>query len=109
MNLFKKFSNVLGLSAGILSAALASLIVLSIIFYNRFNSFVRFSEQTARTYSVIDQIERAESILKDVETGTRGFIITRDTSFLRPLFNARALLKPALDSLKTLSLTMLSR
>jgi signal transduction histidine kinase len=102
MNLFKKFSNVLGLSAGILSAALASLIVLSIIFYNRFNSFVRFSEQTARTYSVIDQIERAESILKDVETGTRGFIITRDTSFLRPLFNARALLKPALDSLKDL-------
>ena len=102
MNLFKKFSNVLNLSAGILSAALATLIVLSIIFYNRFSSFVRFSEQTAHTYSVIDQIERAESILKDVETGTRGFIITRDTSFLRPLFNARALLKPAFDSLKDL-------
>ena len=102
MNLFKSFPKDLNLTAGILSASLATLIVLSIIFYNRFDSFVKFSEQTAHTYSVIDQLERSESILKDVETGTRGFIITRDTNFLRPQFRATALLKPALDSLKNL-------
>jgi signal transduction histidine kinase len=99
MNAFETFRKSVSFSAAILSVCLVTLIIFSALFYYRFNSFVKYSEQTAHTYSIIDQIEKTESILKDVETGTRGFIITKDTSFLQPLFNASRLLKPTLDSL----------
>jgi CHASE3 domain sensor protein len=96
------FRKGLSLSATILSISLIILIIFSAFFYKRFDSFVKFSEQTALTYSIIDQIEKSESVLKDAETGTRGFIITRDTSFLQPLVIASRLLTPALDSLGSL-------
>ena len=75
------------------------LITLAFIVYDRFNSLEDYNSQAVHAYTVINQLNKTESLLKDAETGARGFLITADSNFLHPLFNAKRLLNPFLDTL----------
>jgi methyl-accepting chemotaxis protein WspA len=43
------------------------------------------------------------SLIKDAETGQRGFVLTGQDAYLKPLENAEAALKTAIDELQTLA------
>lgn len=57
---------------------------------------VRHSEEVSLA------LERSLSSLKDAETGTRGFTVTRDEVLLAPYFDAMERLDAELDRLNTL-------
>src|SRR6476646_7043102 len=59
---------------------------------------VRAREQARR--DGITRLEQLESVLKDAETGQRGFIITGDESYLRPFKQATERLPADLEKLR---------
>ena len=75
------------------------LIVLAFIVYDHFDALKNYNKQAVHAYTIINQLSKTESLLKDAETGARGFIITKDSDFLEPLFGTKRLLKPSLDTL----------
>jgi signal transduction histidine kinase len=81
---------------------LVLLLTLGLIVYRHLNSLESYNQKAVRAYVVIHEINYAESLLKDAESGTRAFLITHDSVFLQPLLSNNRLLMPALDSLKKL-------
>ena len=70
-----------------------------------FYSYTRYSADTERvkhTYEVISTLENTLSLVKDVETGSRGYLITNDSSYLEPYQTAIRLLPGELRQLHTL-------
>lgn len=55
------------------------------------------------TYEVHLELEHLLSLLKDAESGKRGYIISKDSTFLEPLLNSGEELENSLDKLDTLS------
>ena len=71
-----------------------------------FYSYNQYSEDTGRikhTFEVTGTLERILSLVKDVETGSRGYIITRDTTYLEPYKKAFNLLPGEIIHLRTLT------
>ncbi len=60
-------------------------------------------ERVRRTYQVIGSVENILSLVKDVETGSRGYVITNDTTYLEPYRTALTLLPGEIKKLRTLT------
>src|ERR1700738_4081655 len=56
----------------------------------------------AHTRQVLYELEKTESLLKDAETGQRGFLYTGDAKYLAPYNQARTQIDPHLDVLAQL-------
>lgn len=69
----------------------------------RLAALIAYSDQVEHTYQVIEKIEILSNRAKDAETAVRGYILTKDSSYLAPLFLARRELPSILDSLKLLT------
>jgi signal transduction histidine kinase len=57
----------------------------------------------AHTWQVINKVEGIMSLVKDAETGNRGYLLTGDTSYLLPYTDARQKLPAALDEFAALT------
>lgn len=57
----------------------------------------------SHTHDVLLALEQTMSDLKDIETGTRGFVITGDTTFLQPYTHALTKVWQNIDRLKILT------
>ncbi len=90
------------LRVGIL-LALIVLIITSIVSYNTFNTAIEESRMVTHSYEVKVEIEKAISYMKDAETGLRGFLLTRDSSFLEPYNNAKKLIDPTYQKLSLIT------
>ncbi|MGB8193764.1 MAG: CHASE3 domain-containing protein, partial [Chitinophagaceae bacterium] len=64
--------------------SLLLLIVSSVASYLSINHLISTTEQVNHTNEVMTKLEGVISILKDAETGQRGFLLTNDESFLDP-------------------------
>lgn len=63
----------------------------------------RSSERVvAHSYEVLFELESVLSMVKDAETGTRGFIITADNAYLEPYYKAQERMRGRLEPLNTL-------
>ena len=74
---------------------ISAMVLIASGFAISFYSYNQYSEDTGRirhTYEVTGTLERILSLVKDVETGSRGYIITRDTTYLEPYHKALKLL-----------------
>ncbi|HEY2858744.1 MAG TPA: CHASE3 domain-containing protein [Terracidiphilus sp.] len=91
---FKRFSVIAGF--GLLVLLLASGILLT-----RRQVAVQVGAQArvAHTREVLFNLETTESLLKDAETGQRGFLLTGDAHYLEPYKTATSLITPQLDGL----------
>ncbi|UFH57286.1 CHASE3 domain-containing protein [Spirosoma sp. KNUC1025] len=68
-----------------------------------FYSYKRYSddmERVQRTYQVTEAIQNVLSLVKDVETSSRGYVITHDTSYLQPYRVALQQLPKQIDYLR---------
>jgi len=66
---------------------------------------MRFAEAAARvdhTYEVLDSIDRVVERLVDAETGYRGYLLTKDRSFLQPYEGVQEQTRPLLNRLDEL-------
>ena len=71
-----------------LIVSIALSIVCSFVAYLSTREKAEAQELVIDTYQAINASERLFSLLKDMETGTRGYHITNDSTFLEPYFEA---------------------
>lgn len=85
--------------------ALAFLLLLGIGFvaYRSITSLTGTSHLVTHTYQVLDHVAEVLSLLKDAETGQRGFAITGDESFLEPYQSATGALHTVVKELRELT------
>src|SRR5215204_3309579 len=70
--------------------------------YYRIKKMIGSSELVNHTNIVILKIEEALSMVKDAETGQRGFLITSDSAFLQPAIGVEVRANSALAELRAL-------
>jgi diguanylate cyclase (GGDEF)-like protein/PAS domain S-box-containing protein len=69
--------------------ALLALTAVALLSYVSGKRYVRAAAEVRHTLAVRSTIEDALSLLKDAETGQRGFLLTDDPAFLSPYHSAR--------------------
>lgn len=84
-------------------ASLCFLLVFAVLCYERFDSFLKYSDTVDRSYGVLFQLDRLIGTVKNAETGERGFLLTRDTTFLDPFKSGALNGRNILDSLEILT------
>ncbi|WP_232073986.1 sensor histidine kinase [Spirosoma aureum] len=70
-------------------------------FYS-YNQYGNDTERVRHTYEVVGSLETILSLVKDVETGSRGYVLTNDTTYLEPYKIALTLLPVRLKQLHAL-------
>ena len=61
------------------------------------------SDFVTNSHAVNTELERLISYLKDAETGQRGYLLTKDTAFLRPYNNSKNLIRDSFNELSKLT------
>lgn len=83
-----------------------SLVIFGLISINSYHSidhFVVDNERVTHTHIVLEKLEEVLSLLKDAETGQRGFIITGKSSYLEPYQKGIVEVKDRIDELRRLT------
>jgi PAS domain S-box-containing protein len=83
--------------------ALAILIVDSLLVYRSLDTIARTHREVDESRIILNELEASLSILKDAETGQRGFLLTGNEDYLTPFIGASARLDDALVRLQTLT------
>lgn len=78
------------------------LVVVSYLYFSSTQAFIESSEEVQTSQKVINQLEVVMSLIKDAETGQRGFIITENELFLAPYYTASNSLEDELVELSLL-------
>lgn len=84
---------------------LVAMVLIASGFVISFYSYVQSgkdTDQVRHTYQVVNSLDNTLSLMKDVQAGARGFMITQDSSFLEPYQVAIASLPGQLNRLRLL-------
>ncbi|MES1160169.1 MAG: CHASE3 domain-containing protein, partial [Bacteroidota bacterium] len=79
------------------------LIISSIASYSSIRNLLESARWVDHTDSVINRLENALSTLKDAETGQRGYLLTGDTTFLRPYYGSQQKALAIVDSIRAMT------
>jgi len=85
------------------SAALAILAAISFFSYRHINKLVEDCHQVEHTHEVLEQLKDIIATMKDIETGTRGYVITGKGTFLEPYYSAIKIIEQNVSTLRTLT------
>lgn len=77
-------------------------VVIGIAFFNLYQ-LGRYTDQVAHTSAVLGKAEEVFAVLKDAETGQRGYLVTNDDDYLDLYFDASRRIDPLLRSLDSLT------
>jgi signal transduction histidine kinase len=83
--------------------SLAILVSLSILYTQRFRELTHYTDQVETSYKILVEFNKLFSFLKDAETGSRGFLLSGDSSFLKPYDAALDSIKPCLQKVYNLT------
>jgi len=72
----------------------------SVVSWRSYESVRRQDRAEQRSEQAVVAASRVERLVLDLETGTRGFVLTRDPSFLEPWRSAQRLLPGQIDVLR---------
>lgn len=67
------------------TTTLVVMVVLSLTSFQQMNTMFRYSNQVEHTYDVMGQMKTLSDIMSEAESSVRGFVITKDSSYLGPL------------------------
>ena len=81
------------------AAALIGLGINTYVAHNSVQQLISNEAWVTHTYEVLREIETDVSLAKDVETGTRGYVITANRNFLEPYSKAKDKVKNKLEPL----------
>src|SRR5882757_8135676 len=79
------------------------LIVTSVASYSSISNLLAGSQRVDHTDSVLIKVDRVLAILRDAESGQRGFLLTGDTSFLTPSSTASERVRVIIDSVEDMT------
>lgn len=83
--------------------SIAVIFFISGITYKHLTRLSDSSDEVNRAYEMTLQLEKLMSQIKDAETGSRGYIITKDSAFLEPYLYAKLRINTSYTVLKHLS------
>jgi len=86
-----------------LALALILLGVVTWVGWRQFDRVERTVVTVSQAHHVLDGLARVRSSIQDVETGTRGFLVTGDQEYLAPYATARAVISRELKALCSIS------
>src|SRR5579864_2132650 len=75
--------------------AFAAVAFISLLAYRSLQVRAIAAQRVTRTLQVLEQLESILSLVKDAETGQRGFLLTGEDPYLEPNINAKAQLPEA--------------
>jgi CHASE3 domain sensor protein len=78
------------------------LLIIGAVAYRSVNTLTQTSYQVTHTHEVIEHVTNLLSVLKDAETGQRGFVITGDPDFLKPYNDAKVAIDKVVKDLREL-------
>ncbi len=81
---------------------LAVFTMIGIIIYGGTQQLTFTARQEKHTYQVLGELEEILSLVKDAETGQRGYLLTGDNRYLEPYNQARALLQAKMEEFRRL-------
>ncbi|MBC7722014.1 MAG: CHASE3 domain-containing protein, partial [Pedobacter sp.] len=76
-----------------------ALIGITLTIKQRLKDLTTYSNAVVHTYMVINELQQVGSYVKDVETGTRGYLLSGDSIFLLPYLSSITKVDSSLDSL----------
>ena len=79
------------------------LVVSSVASYFSIQNLLASSKEVNHTHTVIQELDQVLSIIKDAETGQRGYLLTGDDDFLATYLGSEEKAKQSLLSVKTLT------
>ena len=82
--------------------AILILVLDSVLISASLRTIVQSNGMVDESRLAIGQVEQVLSLLKDAETGQRGYLLTNDDRFLKPHLDAEPRLDPALERLRSL-------
>jgi CHASE3 domain sensor protein len=82
--------------------AVAAVAFISLLTYRSLQTRSIAAQRVTRTLQVLEQLESILSLVKDAETGERGFLLTGEDPYLEPNINAKAQLPAAFRSARQL-------
>ncbi|MDI3322632.1 sensor histidine kinase [Pinibacter soli] len=80
--------------------SLATLIGISFLIRKQVHIYGQYSDAIEHSFEVMNRVEVLEQLLKDAETGVRGYLLTNDSVFLDPYRNVNDSIKRSMDDLK---------
>jgi signal transduction histidine kinase/DNA-binding response OmpR family regulator/CHASE3 domain sensor protein len=83
--------------------SLLILIVTSVASYSSIRNLLDSSQWVDHTDSVIIKIDRVQSLLRNAESGQRGYLLTGDSSYLRALNNVGDVIAVVADSIELMT------
>jgi CheY-like chemotaxis protein/CHASE3 domain sensor protein len=75
--------------------AVAAVAFISLLTYRSLQTRAIAAQRVTRTLEVLEQLQSILSLVKDAETGQRGFLLTGEDPYLEPNINAKAQLPEA--------------
>ena len=84
------------------SVSFAIMAALSLYALRQFSSLIDYSDQVDHTNQVLSQLNSIENLLKEVDVKERGFMITKDSSFLEEMFIINSEILPQTENLSKL-------
>src|SRR5882724_10122980 len=82
--------------------AVAAVAFIALLTYRSLQTRSIAAQRVTRTLQVLEQLESILSLVKDAETGERGFLLTGEDPYLVPNINAKAQLPAAFRSARQL-------
>jgi methyl-accepting chemotaxis protein len=83
--------------------SLVLLMVIGTVSYLSIGKLTRTNQWITHTHDVLERIDRVLSLLKDAETGQRGYLITGDEAFLEPYHASTGELPEVVKELRKLT------
>jgi len=81
--------------------AVLAVALIAVLSYRSFEEQSAAADRVTHTLEVMSQLESVLSVMKDAETGQRGFLLTGDEAYLHPYTQAQAVVGSALKTLRT--------
>ncbi len=82
--------------------AVAAVAFISLLTYRALQARANAAQRVTHTLETVDQLETILSLVKDAETGQRGYLLTGEESYLEPNINAKAQLPGVLSRARAL-------
>jgi CheY-like chemotaxis protein/CHASE3 domain sensor protein len=84
------------------SIAVIVVVLIAIVSFRSLETSVSTGQRVTSTLEVVDQLQNVLSLLKDAETGQRGFLLTGGEPYLGPYSRARSEMQGQIDNLRLL-------
>jgi methyl-accepting chemotaxis protein len=79
------------------------LLVVSVAAYRSTDALLENNDKVAHTHEVLEHLAHALSLMKDAETGQRGYVLTGDDTYLDPYSAAIGAIGKTMDELRALT------